>query len=74
MKLNLLEFVSELIFACVPLPCVLVCRVPTWGTHGHAKFIFLINLIVNNEIIMYYFYRLIKFYNLILAKNDFMSV
>ena len=54
--------------------CVLVCRAQTCRTHGHAKFVSLINLIINNESIMYYFYRLIKYYSLIPVKRDLFSL
>ena len=35
------------------------------GTHAHENFMLLIDLIVNNESIMYYFYSLIEYYTLI---------
>ena len=55
--------------ACLHAAC------PTRGTQGHAKFMFLINLIFYNESIMHYFYRLIKHYTLILVKkSDLLSL
>ena len=62
----------ELLYACVPLPRVLHTK---RGTHGPAKFTFLVNLIFNNESNQckqkdfFSFEKIIIFLNLDLAEN-----